>query len=308
MLVTGASGYVGGRLVAALAGQPGIGVRALTRKPTAFPAGVQVMQADLLGPPETLLAACQGVDAIVHLAGPNEVHAAADPDGTLAATVAGTRRVALAAAESGVRRLVYVSTVHVYGAALTEDALINEERLPAPRHPYALARLAAEFAAASQPGLDLVVLRLTNSVGAPSQPDVDRWTLVANDLCRQVALTGVLRLATSGVQWRDFVALADVCRIVAGCLEPASPPAGTYNLGAGVSMTIRQLAGLVQDAYEARGQPRPPLLAPDATGPDPKPYQVSVAKLAAYGYGPVVPLAEAVDETLAFCLDHRAEL
>ena len=55
---------------------------------------------------------------------------------------------------------------------------------------------------------EVVVLRLTNSIGALVAPSVNRWTLLANDLCRQAALTGRgLVSQTHGCQWRDFVAL-----------------------------------------------------------------------------------------------------
>jgi nucleoside-diphosphate-sugar epimerase len=73
-------------------------------------------------------------------------------------------------------------------------------------------------------------------------------------------------------------------------------------------MTIRQLAGLVQDAYETQTGRRPPLHAPMPSGRAPEPYVVSVAKLDAFGCRPVIPVADAVAETAAFCLDHVSEL
>ena len=92
-----------------------------------------------------------------------------------------------AVADSAVKRLVYMSTVHVYGERMTGGATLTEDMRPEPRAPYAIARLASEHLAAalSRKGIEVVVLRLTNSMGAPAHPAVDRWTLVANDLCRQ---------------------------------------------------------------------------------------------------------------------------
>ena len=52
-----------------------------------------------------------------------------------------------------------------------------------------------------------MILRLTNAVGAPADPSVDRWSLVANDLCPPGRADGRLALRSAGVQWRDFVAL-----------------------------------------------------------------------------------------------------
>ncbi|MEY2477460.1 MAG: UDP-glucose 4-epimerase [Actinomycetota bacterium] len=283
-------------------------MRALTRKPVAYLEGVDQVVGDLTGPMEVLSEACAGVDAVFHLAGANEVEAGADPDGTLASTVAGTRRIAEAAGAAGVPRLIYLSTVHVYGASMTEGAVLTEQSPTAPRHPYALARLASEHVAASVPDLEVVVFRLTNGVGAPVDASIRRWTLVANDLCRQAAVSGTVELKSHGLQWRDFVALRDVCRIVAASAEQAALAPGTYNLGAGSPMTIRSLAALVQDAYEARTGDRPPLTAPEPPDRSPTPYTVSVARLRDQGWTMESTVADAVDETAAFCLEHRNAL
>src|SRR5439155_27107075 len=150
------------------------------------------------GSPEALAAACAGVDAVVHLAAPNEVIAAGDPDGALTETVLGARHIVTAAAAAGVPRFVYVSTVHVYGAAAVEGAVLAEDVVPRPRDAYAVARLAGEHLTSTVDGVDTVVVRLTNCVGAPAHPSVERWTLVVNDLCRQGAVRGHLRLRTHG--------------------------------------------------------------------------------------------------------------
>src|SRR5205085_1729863 len=122
-------------------------------------------------------------------------------------------RLAEGCASSGVGRLVYLSTMHVYGARIVPGATLTEDMRPEPRSAYGISRLASEHVAASLAAgaYELVVLRLTNSVGAPYDPGVDRWTLVANDLCRQGAQAGQLELRSSGMQWRDFVPLRSVC-------------------------------------------------------------------------------------------------
>lgn len=267
---------------------------------------------DIAREPGAAASACAGVDTVVHLAGDNEVIAARDPASALGGTVLATERLVEAAREARVRRLVYMSTVHVYGERIAPRAAVTEDMRPEPRAVYAIARLASEHLAASlaSAGIDVVVLRLTNSLGAPAHPAVDRWTLVANDLCRQGALTGRLVLRSSGVQWRDFVALSDVRAIVAAASRVDEPvlPAGTYNLGSGRSMTIRQLAGLVQDAFEQRTGARPELEAPDPGTEQPEPYRVSVERAAQHGLRAETPVEQAVDESVAFCLEHSDEL
>ena len=310
VLVTGAGGYVGSGLVATLQ-HAGWEVRAAVRD-RATHLDVEQVVADIARDTSAAARACEGVDAVVHLAGDNEVVAARDPAFALGGTVLATERLVEAASASGLKRFVYMSTVHVYGARMTAGATLSEEMRPEPRAPYAIARLASEHLAAmlQAAGVDVVVLRMTNSLGAPAHPAVDRWTLVANDLCRQGALTGRLVLRSPGVQWRDFVALRDVRAIVAEACRTEEPAveAGTYNLGSGRSMTIRDLARLVQDAFERRTGRRPELEAPVPGEERPGPYRVAVERAAAQGLRAATPVAQAVDETVEFCLANKEAL
>ena len=300
--VTGASGYIGSRLVAML----GTRARALVRSPVGAPT-TDHRVVDLLADPDEIAADLDGVDAVVHLAGHNEVVAAADPDRALSETVVAARHLVAAAAAADVRRMVYVSTVHVYGARAEEGARLDEDIVPEPATVYSIARLASEHvirAAAS----DSVVLRLTNAVGAPASPAVDRWTLVATDLCRQAVRDGKLVLRSSGRQWRDFVDLGDVCSAIAECTRPRPVEPGTYNLGAGIPHTVLDLATLVQDRMEVQTGQRPPLEAPPHDGPHPAPHHVDTGRLASAGITCDRPLSESVDELVAFCLEHQEAL
>jgi UDP-glucose 4-epimerase len=309
-LVTGTGGYVGGRLVAALLAQ-GWEVHGISREPVPWLAIESEMLDLTTAAGDALVEACGGAEAVIHLAGENEVSAAREPAAAMASTAVATERIAEAAAEAGVGRFVYMSTVHVYGQRIADGVTLTEDMRPEPRASYAISRLASEHLAAgvARERFELVVLRLTNSVGAPYDPSVDRWTLVANDLCRQGALRGVLELRTPGVQWRDFVALDDVCSIIAAASAPAGRlPGGTYNLGSGASATVRGLAEMIQDAFERLGGSRPELRAPPLDGQAPKPYRVSVERLASHGLRATTPLADAVEETVRFCLQHREQL
>ncbi len=307
MLITGAGGYIGSRLTEALRGW-GWEVRALVREHTPWleiEQHVCDLAAEDAGP--TLERALQGAETVVHLAGEDEVTAASVPSLALAATVVATERLGEACASTDVRRLVYLSTVHVYGARIQPGVTLSEDMRPEPRSAYGISRLASEHVAASLAGgaFELAVLRLTNSVGAPYDPGVDRWTLVANDLCRQGALTGRLELRSSGVQWRDFVPLRDVCAAIRAASVPHDGlPPGIYNLGSGRPLRVRELARIVQDCFERATGRRPELRAPEPSGEPPAPYYVSVERAARNGVRLQDSLDDAVAETVGFCLEH----
>lgn len=285
-------------------------MRALNRDPAPW-LGVPETIADLCtAPPEALASACADAGAVVHLAGEDEVMAAREPERALADTVRAAQRLAAACRQARVPRIVYLSTVHVYGTRIAPGAVLDESLRCEPRSAYAIARLACEhaLAAALAPGTELVVLRLTNSVGAPADVSVERWSLVANDLARGGARDGRLVLRSDGTQWRDFVGLTEVCTTIAAACRPERLAAGTYNLGSGRPRTVRELAGLVQDAFLAAGAGRPPLEAP-APAPDPAgPYRVAVDRLAAAGLAPGDTVAAAIRETVDFCLHNRDHL
>jgi uncharacterized protein YbjT (DUF2867 family) len=124
-LVTGATGYIGGRLVPQLLGT-GLRVRALARNPDKLATApwrddVEVTRGDL-GDSESLTAAFDGVDVVYYL-----VHSM----GTAKDFVAEERRsadnVVGAAKRAGVRRLVYLSGLHPPDADLSAHLASRKE-------------------------------------------------------------------------------------------------------------------------------------------------------------------------------------
>ena len=305
VLVTGARGYLGGRLVQMLARTPDVAVRASSRGPARpeWGSAVEYVQIDRMGSPSALAAACEGVSHVVHLAAPNERQAQADPLGAIEGTIALTVRLLGAAESQGVERFIYLSTAHVYGAPLVGD--ITEEHPTRPVHPYAITHRAAEdFAlAARERGLESIVVRLSNAVGAPIAPDVDRWTLVANDVCSQLARDGRVRLHSPGTQYRDFIPMADACLAITHLLSFSGPTKGDaiFNVGSGHSMRVRDLVSLICERFELLTHIVPVLEIPNASAEDERQLHYRVDKLLATGFRPTANLEEEIDETLRVC-------
>lgn len=157
LLVTGATGKVGSRLVHHLA-QRGERVRALVRDAERAASlrqpNVELVVGDLQQP-GSLAAAVTGVDTIVHCAA---FFRGATPEQAQAVNDAGTQALAHAARDAGVRRFLFTSTGLVYGP--THGELVDEDHACAPIAAYPVSKLAAERFLLALPGLDVRVLRL----------------------------------------------------------------------------------------------------------------------------------------------------
>jgi 2-alkyl-3-oxoalkanoate reductase len=127
-LVTGASGFLGRRVVKALLARA-IEVRAVVRpgadlKPLDWATSVEVFRADLCNSRE-LARAFESVDVVVHLA----AVASGGEDAPFARTVVGTERLLDAMATSACRRLVLCSTFSVYDFRSTRGVLDEDSPL-----------------------------------------------------------------------------------------------------------------------------------------------------------------------------------
>jgi len=147
VLVTGATGFLGRRIVEVLFGH-GWQVRALVRTPSKIGSlahlGAEIASGDLTNP-ASLKSAVSGIDYVVH--------AAADTsnteEGARKVTIGGTRNILELCALHPVKKLVYVSSCSVYGVADREENQILDEDAPLERFSerrgiYSWAKLEAE--------------------------------------------------------------------------------------------------------------------------------------------------------------------
>jgi UDP-glucose 4-epimerase len=293
VLITGATGLIGGRLVRFLLEKGDVQVRAGSRTARAWPEGVEGCVAEI-GRPESLPAALEGVDAVINLSSVSERRCSLEPAEALRVNAGGALALATAARDVGVPRFVQVSTYKVYGNC--PNGVVTEETPCRPSSHYAIThRTAEDYARMQHPCC--VVFRVANGFGAPVGAPPSAWDVLANEFCRDTVLHGAIAVRSSGLSWRNFVPMADIV----GALHAGAVglPAGTYNLGAPGSMTLRDLAARVARMSDATLGVRPEVtFGPVEVNEVHPPLDFRIDRLAAAGFCPTASLDDELRETL----------
>ena len=217
ILVTGATGFVGRRVVERLASSRK-NVRALTRGGGAMmPWGVKIAIGDVLDP-QSLTSAMQGVDAVVHLVAViREVG-----DRTFQrVNYEGTKNVIEAATKAGVDRVVFVSTV-----GSTSD----------PEVPYLYSRWMAEEEIARS-DLDYTVVRFTIGFGQGDE--------FLNRLAALVKMSPLAPVAGDGTSVFQPISVDDVARCVVESIGRHDLEGKTVDIGGPDYYTYDELIDLV---------------------------------------------------------------
>lgn len=180
-LVTGASGFVGGHLVEALARQ-NVKVKLLVRSTSKLPfkptTNMEICYGDVTDL-ESLRKAMKGVKVVYHLAG---ILRGSNFSSYRSVNAEGTRKVCQAAAENKVKRLVYVSSLSAAGPS-TEKGPIDETTVPKPVSFYGQTKLMGEEIALSYKKHYPVTVLRPGAVYGPRETDIfEYFKMVAGGL------------------------------------------------------------------------------------------------------------------------------
>jgi nucleoside-diphosphate-sugar epimerase len=261
-LVTGAAGFIGRSIAAALL-ERGETVRGIDnfitgkRSNLAGLEAMEFMEGDLTDP-EQCARACEGIEIVFHEAALASVpRSVADPAGTNLHCVTATLNLLVAARAAGVRRVVYAGSSSAYGDTPTLPK--QEEMLPNPISPYAVAKLAGEQymrAFTRVYGLETVVLRYFNVFG-PFQDPTSHYSGVLAIFCRRMLADEQPTIFGDGEQSRDFTYIANVVHAnLLAADAPGEKVAGQMmNVATGSRCTLNETFRILSEFTGYNGQP-----------------------------------------------------
>jgi nucleoside-diphosphate-sugar epimerase len=289
VLVTGASGFVGGAAAGRLA-EGGHDVIGLSRRPGAV-AGLHGLLDANLADPALAARVAERVEpcaAIVHAG------ASLDRDPRRAAQMVlanclGTEQVLELGERWKVERFVFVSSLPVIGRP--RELPVTEYHPTAPATAYHATKLLGEHLCLAGPVAErCAVLRLTSPVG-PGMPG----GRIVSELVGRALASEPLELAGAGTRRQDYVDVRDVAAAVEAAL--AGSAHGRFNVAAGRSVANRELAELVLERLGSTSAIRL------GAGDDPDDgvrWEVSIQRARdELGWAPAIALAESIDAVAA---------
>lgn len=248
VLLTGASGFVGRNLAHTLLSrgeQVVVFASSLPGWRDGAAAGLRCVVGDVRSGDDLRLAfEAAPIDRVIHAAAvtPDAQAEAERPETVIEVNLGGTTQLMQAAHRAGVSRIVALSSVAAYGAAVAEaDGSLDEEAtLPRPVSLYGVTKLATEGVVrrlGELHGIATTTVRLGPCFGVGEHPTGLRPLMSPHWQCAEAALTGrdcVLPRAMEG----DWIDAEDAARAIADLLASPAPLPGPFNLGGGTMTTV----------------------------------------------------------------------
>ena len=239
VVVTGASGFIGKHLVERLLADGHV-VTALVRNPQSMTAGgdaVNVVRGDVTDI-DSLSRAFKGAENVLHLARAKP-HGPRSPE-MFAVNVSGSRNVARAAAQGGVKRLVHCSSSAVYGSRV---GLVNEMTPLRPDSGYARSKRDAEEAVLHECGDIALIARITAVMG----PGCRSWASLFRS-----ASVGQLGIAGDGSNMHHPADVSDIVDGLMRCATTENRGGRIYNLAGPEPVRFSDLRDAMARAVSGR--------------------------------------------------------
>ena len=308
ILITGAFGYLGGRISSFFSSISEYEIILASTRAVKTPSSlknIKVIQINWKDE-ESISNACTNIDVIIHAAGMNAQDCKINPEEALNVNGIYTARLVKNAISNKVKKIIYFSTAHVYSSPL--KGIITEDVSPKNKHPYSTSNLAGEnyvIQAHLSSKLQGVVFRLSNCIGAPKDINSNCWMLLVNDLCRQIIVHRKMKLNTNGKQLRNFITITDVCRVINLFIELnfRSNENTIFNVG-NETISIKEMAEIIQKRCKLILGFSPKLEINKEDNVQVENFQFKTNKLDNIGFKSQISYEKEIDDLLIFCKKH----
>jgi nucleoside-diphosphate-sugar epimerase len=250
VLVTGASGFIGQHVCRALC-QHHATVKAISRHDKLGLAGYEDTQVITVTAdfekPASLKGCCDGIDTVIHLAGRAHEEDRSTDDKHHGITVEGTRALLQEAVNAGVKMVIFVSTVKVYGETGTYP--VDENRKCKPDSFYGRAKYEAEklvLESCAEHGIKPVILRLAMVYGPGNRGNLPRMVRAVDK--------GWFPPLPLIHNIRSMVHVDDVVKSIFLALTAEHLPSSVYNVTDGNAYSINHIYTIIRSALGMKAQ------------------------------------------------------
>lgn len=251
-LITGANGFLGGRLSTFLENKGFEIIRGTSNLKIQESSNYKNWVLTEFSNFESLRNICKDVDYIIHAAGPNADYCKKNPKSSFDFYSLETKKFGKAAKASKIKKFIFLSTAHVYNNKF--EGLINEKLPTLNKHPYALANLEGERVIRKIFGKspeNSIILRLSNIFGFPERKEVNCWMLFINNLCKELVEKESITIKSNPLIKRDFVPVNDFCEIILKLCESnfINKKNNIVNFGSEKVFSLLDTAKLIKQIY-----------------------------------------------------------
>ncbi len=252
ILITGASGFIGQHLCKSLS-KLSNSIRGTVRSPDKFLINddIEYRPVGDIGLKTKWKDVLAGMDYVIHCAGiAHKMHSSKEPDFYHSTNVEGTKALAEQAVETGIKRLIFLSSIKVNGKStgkVNEKMKFSHNDFPEPKDDYAISKLEAEkilFKISAISRLEVVVVRLPLVYGYGVKGNLARLT--------KFVKSGIPLPLSLIKNQRSMIGMDNLVDLLIRCIDHPQASGKTFLASDGEDLSTPELIKLIASSMERK--------------------------------------------------------
>jgi len=195
--------------------------------------------------------ACNNIDIIIHTASINSDNCNINYFNAIKFNGFNTHKLVNFAIENRVKKIIYLSTYHVYSDDLNEN--IDENTLIKSTKPYSISKRVGEISleyAIRDKLIGGYILRISNGFGKPINNNSGCWNLFLNQICRQAIVENKIEIKSKHNLTRNFIPILQISEIISKFIFLNNNDNIIYNIGAKKSYSLIEIGKIIKNRCE----------------------------------------------------------